>query len=172
MKKYPLVIALSAALLAPVATLAQSWYVGGGLGDSELDRWDDSDTSLRLLGGYRLSDRFAVELSYTDYGDFSRGAGRADVEAVTLSAVGTLPLNAQWGLFARGGVARTDANLHVGAAHGSDDDFSVAVALGVNWRVAPRVELRAEYEILDDVSFANARDSDIDTLGIGATYSF
>lgn len=172
MKKYPLAMALGAALLMPVATLAQGWYVGGGLGDSELERWNDSDTSFRLIGGYRLSERLGVELSYTDYGDFSRGAARADVEAITLSAVGILPLNRQWGLFARGGVARTDSNLHAGGARGSDDDFSLAVALGVNWLVVPQVELRAEYEILDEVSFANSRDSDIETFGVGATYRF
>lgn len=172
MKKQQLAMVMSAALLAPVAAMAQGWYAGGGLGDSELESWGDSDTSIRLLGGYRLSERLAVELSYTDYGDFSRSAARADVEAIALSAVGMLPINSQWGLYARGGVARTESDLRVGSSRGSDDDFSLAVALGVNWQVAPQVELRAEYEILDEVSFANSRDSDIETIGVGAAYRF
>lgn len=172
MKKQTLAIALSAALLTPVAVMAQGWYAGGGVGDTELEDWGNSETSYKVFGGYRFTDRLGLELAYTDYGSFSEGPVRADAEALSLSAVGTLPLNSQWGLFARGGLARTDTDVRIGSYHDSDDDFSLAVAFGVNWLVTPNIELRAEYELLDEVSFGDAEDSNIETLGIGAAYRF
>lgn len=172
MKKQSLAIAMSAALLAPVSALAQGWYAGGGIGDTELEDWGSSETSYKLYGGYRLSERLALELSYTDYGDFNEGQVRADADALAVTAVGMLPLNQQWGLFARGGVARTSTDVRFRSYHDSDEDFTFVVALGVSWLVAPQVELRAEYELLDEVSFGDAEDSNIETIGIGAAYRF
>lgn len=172
MKKQQLAMVMGVALLAPVAAMAQGWYAGGGLGDTDLEELGNSDTSFKLFGGYRFSDRLALEAAYTDYGDFSEGPVRAEAEALSLSAVGSLPLNSQWSLFARGGLARTSTDVRAGSFHDSDDDFSLAVAFGASWLVAPRVELRAEYELVDNVSFGGADDSDIETIGIGAAYRF
>ncbi len=172
MKKKSLAIALSAALLAPVAALGHGLYLGGGIGDSELDELGNSNTSIRLLGGYWFSDRFALELAYQDFGTFKKRAVRAEAEALSISALGALPLNQQWSLFARAGLARTSSEVRVGGYRDSDDDFSFVFGLGVSWLVAPQVELRADYELLHDVSFGGIGDSDIDTFGVSAAYRF
>jgi OOP family OmpA-OmpF porin len=172
MQKKSLVIALSAALLAPMAALGQGLYLGGGIGDSELDEFGNSNTSLRLLGGYWFSDRFALELAYQDFGTFKKRAVRAEAESLSISALGALPINQQWSLFARAGLARTSTEVRAGGWRDSDDDFSLALGLGVSWLVAPQVELRADYELLHDVSFGSTDDSDIDTFGVSAVYRF
>lgn len=172
MKKQRLAMMMSAVLLAPAAVMAQGWYAGGGLGDSEVEDVGGDDTSFKLFGGYRLSERVAVEAAYHDFGDYNERSVSAEAEALSLSVVGMLPLNPQWSLFARGGLARTSTDVRVGSWHESDDDFSLAVGLGVTWLVTPQIELRADYELIDQVSFGGIDDGDIETVGIGAAYRF
>lgn len=177
MKKQQLAWALSAVLLAPLAATAQGWYVGGGFGDSEVDSWgNDSDTSYKIIGGYRFGENFAVEAGYHDFGEFREGAARGEATALSLGGVGMLPLHPQWALFAKAGVARTDTDTRVRTASGrysaGEKDFSLLAAFGVSWLVTPAVEVRLDYEIVNDVKFRANSDSDIETFGVGAVYRF
>ena len=81
----PAVRALFVGLLVATSggVLAQAGpYVGGALGQSKLKEWcdtggnpsalagcEDTDTSWKLLGGYRFNRHFAAEASYTDWGE-------------------------------------------------------------------------------------------------------
>lgn len=177
MKSYSRACILGAALLLPLGAMAQGWYAGGAVGNSELDAWGgDDDTSWRIAGGYRFGPNFAVEAMYHDFGIFRRGGARAEASALSLGGVGLLPLSRQWTLFAKAGVARTDTDVRVRTPGRSvtegDKDFSLLAAFGVGWQVTPAVEVRIDYEIVDDVKFRASRDSDIETFGIGATYRF
>lgn len=78
MKKL-LLIALS---VVSTSVFCQSFYIGGSLGVSQNKLWvdptfadddiavsqDKSDLSAKVLVGYNINDRFAVEASYTDLG--------------------------------------------------------------------------------------------------------
>lgn len=167
---------LGAALMAPLAAMAQGWYAGGSLGNSDLDAWGDDDTSWRVVGGYQFGPNFAVEAAYHDFGVFRRGSARAEASAFSLGGVGLLPLSPQWTLFAKAGIARTDTDVRVRAPGRSftegDKDFSLLAAFGIGWQVTRAVEVRIDYEIIDDVKFRASRDSDIETFGVGATYRF
>ncbi len=91
------------------STLAQaednrSWYIGGGIGITELDPdtgntgynvSDKSDTGFKLFGGYDFTERFSVEAFYADL-----GASKLDSNFVTLPdgeiTYSTLGASALW----------------------------------------------------------------------------
>lgn len=170
MKSNYLAIALSAMIVAPLPVLAQNgWYAGGGIGKSELDDWcggcDDSDTAYKLTLGYQFAPNFAVEAAYHDFGDFSaRGRRNEEATALSASGVGRLPLNNQFALFAKAGLGMVDTR--------GDDSINLLVGLGASYQVMPALELRIEYEMLSDVEFEAAGDSDLSVLGAAAVYRF
>src|ERR1051325_8973006 len=110
------------------------WYggidVGGshlsGINTDSLDSFDKSDTAFDVNLGYRLNRNFAVEGAYTDLGKFhfsSAALGDGDVKptAVSLSAVGILPLQSSFSLYGKAGAGvMYDFNRNVYAKAGWD----------------------------------------------------
>ena len=96
------------------------WYGGldvgsshlSGINTDSLDSFDKSDTAFDVNLGYRLNRNFAVEGAYTNLGKFhfSSAAGDGDVKptAVSLSAVGILPLQSNFSLYGKAGIAHTE----------------------------------------------------------------
>jgi len=108
------------------------WYggldVGGshlsGINTDSVDSFDKSDTAFGLNVGYRLNRNFAVEGAYTDLGKFhftSAAAGDGDLKptAVSLSAVGILPLQSSFSLYGKAGIAHTETKA-LGASDTKD----------------------------------------------------
>src|SRR5262245_28203294 len=102
-----LMIAATLALGASGAYAQEAgWYGGIDVGSSHLSgidaggSLDKSDIGVGVNVGYRLNRNFAVEGAYTDLGKFhfSSAAGDGDVKptAVSLSAVGILPLQSSF----------------------------------------------------------------------------
>ena len=95
----------------------------------ETTSFDDSDTALGLVIGYRLTPHFAIEGGYGKFGDvayksrssgnFPQDAGTEDIgidteiTGYTLAALGILPLSRNWELFARAGVLFADNKITI-----------------------------------------------------------
>jgi OOP family OmpA-OmpF porin len=189
--------AVSPAALARDPALAGP-YFGGSIGDSTLqftddqtrEKFDGDDTGYKLTAGYRIIDWVAVELNYTDFGKpVDRVFGvdlEADYSAVSVSALGMLPLGSNFDLFGRLGVARLDANFRARGFAGSQSDKSTEPLIGIGAQFrANNFAVRLEYEgILLDASNRNDDwwdnddwddhdDSDwLTMLSLGFTYKF
>lgn len=188
----PAAFARDPALLGP--------YFGGSIGDSTVQFEDDrtgqqfdaDDTGFKVIAGYRIIDWVAVELNYTDFGkpvDRFFGADlEADYTAVSVSALGMLPLGRNFDLFGRLGLSRLDANFRRVGFSGSDSNKSTEPLIGIGAQFrANNFAVRIEYEgvLLD----ANNRDDDwwddwndddwddnngdwLSMLSLGFTYKF
>jgi OOP family OmpA-OmpF porin len=144
-------------------------YFGGSIGDSTVkfkddqtrEEFDADDTGFKVIAGYRIIDWVAVELNYTDFGkpvDRIFGVDlQTDYSAVSVSALGMLPLGSNFDLFGRLGVARLDAKFSARGFSGSDSDKSTEPVFGIGAQFrASNLAVRIEYEgILLD---ANNRD--------------
>nr|WP_298716642.1 outer membrane beta-barrel protein [uncultured Steroidobacter sp.] len=175
-------------------------YIGGSIGDSTVrfkddqtrQEFDADDTGFKLTAGYRIIDWVAVELNYTDFGkpvDRIFGVDlQADYSAVSVSALGMLPLGSNFDLFGRLGVARLDADFRVrGFGSTSDKSTEPLVGIGAQFR-ANNFAVRIEYEgiLLDadnrndddwwdwnDDDWDDHDDSDwLTMLSLGFTYKF
>jgi OOP family OmpA-OmpF porin len=146
-------------------------YFGGSIGDSTVQFKDDEtrqefdadDTGFKVIAGYRIIDWVAVELNYTDFGKPVDRIFGVDLEAqytaVSVSALGMLPLGRNFDLFGRLGVARLDADFSARGFSGSDSEKSTEPVFGIGAQFrANNLAIRVEYEgILLD---ANNRDDD------------
>ena len=152
-------------MLVSFAYAQDSFYVGGGIGQSYVEEdnvfagedFDEEDFGFKLFGGYRFHKNFAAELDYLDFGepdDTILGVkSEIDLYALALYGVGILPLTEQFELFAKLGVAYWDADAKVsllGVSVSDDEDGTdIAYGLGASFAFTDQFAVRVEYEGVD-----------------------
>lgn len=183
-----MIAALCAALLSTSAlaqsnrTAAQDsgFYIGAAVGAAKHDlkkadfgpvggvqpSLDQSDRAGKVFGGYRVNTHLAVEAQYMDFGSatakyaLTTGAAREEytVHAMSVAAVGILPVNDTISLFAKIGPAATTAKTTVNAgalgAAGTTKKTVLLAGLGATFQVTESFQVRAEYERLGEVGKA------------------
>ncbi len=181
------VVAVALTAAGP-ASARNGIYIGGSVGrtsvsidgfDLDLDQFDfsASDTSYKILAGYRFMGYFAVEASYVDFGTLSDSTDTvgetldvdADVTGYDAFAVGLLPI-AMVDVFAKVGLVSWDADIRTALGSiselGGDSGTDWVYGLGIQVRFAG-LAVRGEVEYFDI--------ADADSLylvSVGASYTF
>jgi OmpA-OmpF porin, OOP family len=174
--------ALFVGLLVAAAdgVLAQAGpYVGGAFGQSKLKEWctgtaacKDTDTSWKLLGGYRFSPHVGVEAAYIDWGEvtasFNTGTRvAAKQQSYGLAAVGTFPLGERFELFGKAGLLMTEQEtrrITPNPSNVSRDETEFHYGLGAKYAFTRNWALRGEWE--------NTEKLKVQMLSIGVEYRF
>jgi len=185
MKKQAIVLA---ALIGAASAQAQSneqFYVTAAAGSTKLNAdcagttsCDTSDTGGKLVGGYKFGNGFSVELGYVGFGKFKSTIGTLNSSikptAITLGGGYALPLNSDWGLNLRLGVAQVKTKLDQsqGAASGSTSESKAKVyaGVGVTYAISPTVKL----ELAADSTNAEivGQKGAVRLISLGATFAF
>lgn len=101
-----------------------------------------SDSSLGLTGGYQFSKNFAAEVQFIDFGDLIQGSFRAVADGFILSAVGLLPVNKKFSVFARLGYARTAVTLTTATVSHIDTKSDITYGVGAQYSITEAVRAR------------------------------
>jgi OmpA-OmpF porin, OOP family len=176
-KAAALAAVVGAAVAFPTASMAQmnlkgpdsGWYIGGNLGQSDVDELGEKDTSFKILGGYQINRNFGVELGYTDFGKVDSGGVTFKGTAIELVGVGSLPINDKFSVFGKLGFAMGDGEASGGGVTVSDDSVEVTYGIGVKYNITPVFGVTAEYQAYPD--FANGA-TDVSVFSIGVVYRF
>ena len=177
-------LALSVAMTAQ-ADVAPGFYVGAGFGTTEISEEsiedftaDDSDTGLKVFGGYSFNEYFAIEASYFDFGeasgtiedpflgDFDFAVG---ITGINAAAVARIPVAEMFALFGKVGFASYDLEFDVslGDISGSDSESETDMVYGGGAALSfGAFEVRAEYEVL------NVEDGDVNMISLTGAYRF
>lgn len=157
MKKIAFAVLLSA-LAAPA--FAEGMYAGVNLGQSDADGF--SANSFSILGGYTIDKTLAAEVAYVDLGSDSS----VDVSALSVSAVGSYPINDQVSVLGRLGIASTKVEVSVPGFSGSESKTALTYGIGGQYNVSSTVGVRVGYDIY------KAEGDDVSNLSIGAVMKF
>ena len=152
-------------------------YLGASVGQSGVQydenfdgdnfSFDASATGFKAIAGWRFIDWLAVEANYVDLGSGDDNGIETDVNGVSLSAVGFVPVGPV-DLFARVGAVNWNADFdapNLGVSE-SDDGTDLTYGVGAQFRVWS-LSIRGEYEIFD-ISDADT----VDMFSIGVTWTF
>jgi len=160
-------------------------YLGLGLSSTSLDddgydnTLDDKDNGVKLYGGYRFNDYFALELEFADLGSYSYTnslySSDLDLTAFTVSAVGIYPvLDKQLDLFIMLGLG----SINLDDGYFINDNGGVA-RFGVGLAYTPKSLQELSFRFgLEAYSFTvetlGGRDYDmtVSSAYIGAQYNF
>lgn len=132
MKKTLIAVAIAAAFVAAPAFATP--YVGAGLGSA---RTDSNNTGTKIFAGFQSTENFGFQVAYNDFGGY-RGA---KATAWSVAAVGTMPIDPNWDVFAKVGATENHTTLPGSGRH---SDILWGVGAGYNFN--KNVALRFEYE--------------------------
>lgn len=182
--------AFALAFSAPATAQDAGWYIGGAYGMTSFDvdtsgvtspTVDDSDSGFKIYGGFQFNKHLGAEVGYVDGGKATLGgsgipafgvgpfSAELSVTAITFAAVGTLPLNEQFALFGKIGLASWDAEVTAtsGSVGGRADDSGTDAFFGVGARynLTKNWGLTLEHEIYDT-------EEQVSMTSIGVRYKF
>jgi OOP family OmpA-OmpF porin len=189
MKKILFAAVLGAVLVVPFSAQAAGGYVGGSFGQSHYDlddasltatSRDDKDNAWKLYGGYEFNQNWGVEVGYANFGEL-RNVYNVTGTNVTLTAkahsvyfagTGTLPLNDQFSVFGKLGLAANHTSATGAAGRFSISDngnkTSAMIGVGAAYNVTKNVAVTLEYENFGKV----AEDAKAQMWSLGARYKF
>ena len=149
----------------------RSWYIGGGLGITELDPdtdntgytvTDEKDSGFKLFAGYDYSERLSVEAFYTDLGSAEIGGhvikpdGEIDYSTLGASALwyvwrnkNATGDNLRKGLqaYVHGGLSFLDNSSSVD--YSQDNSFQIQYGAGIEYGMKDGLALRAAVDLYD-----------------------
>lgn len=186
MKKVAVVALIGAALAFPLAAQADGSYIGLNVGRGEQTvstsgvSLKDTATSYKLSVGYIINPMFALDLAYTDFGTVTEAVTGASVsskpQSLALAVTGTLPLNEQFGLFAKAGVSenRTKGTTTIGtlSSEVTNNHASAVLGLGATYWFTKEVAVVAEYEYFDKLVDETNLGLKANVISLGLRYKF
>lgn len=167
MKKIAAVALLSALVSAPVAAL--DMYIGASAGSAQIDVTGlDSSRTFSVLGGYSINSNFAAEVAFVNFGSADNVVSGAIVKssALSVSGVGSYPINNMFSLIGKMGVALTKLEVT-----GSDSASKTGLAFGVGaqYNLNNRIGIRAGYDVYN---IGGVITDDENVTSVGAIFSF
>ncbi len=154
--------------LATATAHAEGFYGGGALGgQSYPDQINGNATSGsalsgKVFGGYQINPNFAVEAGIAELGALNSLGGQVDSYGTFVDAVGVLPLNNQWSLLGRAGVA----HMAINTPTGDDGGNGLKVGLGAEYALSKTMAIRGEWERYQLTGFGSSPNADQFTVGV------
>lgn len=184
MRKQAIVLLISSfTWMAPMLASAEGLYAGINLGigmpnlktPNGVDK--DSQTVAGIVAGYQFNRYLAVEGQYTGIGKVTDNlSGSAKADALSLTAVGRLPLNDAFDVYGKLGVAATKSKVssdlnayndatHTGATYGlgAEYHFDQAISMRVSWD---------HYQAEVDKTAGGSKSFDANVTSVGVIYAF
>jgi OOP family OmpA-OmpF porin len=167
MKKIAIVALLSVFAAAPA--VAADMYVGVKAGSvSNKVNTSESSNSFGISGGYTINPNFAVEVGYTDLGDVASGVIK--FSALEISAVGSYPINEQFSLFGKLGMANTTEKLSALSLEGKRT--AATYGLGGQYNVSPTIGVRLGWEHYGFGDGTTFNEGDSSLVSLGGVFKF
>lgn len=166
MKKIAAVALLSAFIAAPVAAEDMHMYIGANVGSAQIDRTGhDASTAFSVLAGHKFNSNFAAEVAYVNFGSVDVPGATVKSDAMSLSGVGSFPLNDQFSLIGKLGVASTTLKK---TAVASQSNTGVTFGVGAQFDFDQQFAIRAGW----DMYKVGDADTDEDVMSLGAIFTF
>ena len=190
MKKLIAAALLSAAVAPAFAapTADSGYYVGVDVGNGKVRANDcggctptkDNDTVGGILLGYQYNKNLAVEVKYTGTGKWEDNTAPGDIkgDAMALVVVGIAPINNEFSVYGKLGIASNKTKVSNSAVMGVQDARRTAATYGVGaqYNVTPTVGIRMGYDRYEgkvDGTPGNPNvDTESDVWTIGVVFKF
>ena len=159
------------------------FYVGAnlGLGKPDINTTNGTSKSSSAVGGvilgYKFNKYIGVEGQYTGVGKVTdKVNGTAKGDAASLSAIGFLPLNDEFNLYGKLGVAHTKTTVSSSLAPMNDATrTAVTYGLGGEYNFNKNIGMRLgwdHYNAAVDMTGSNKNNANANVINVGAIYNF
>lgn len=144
---------LATASISSYAAAAGDIYVTGSVGLTSASAdggYEGNATGFKLGGGYVFTPNIGIEGYWIDHGETDDSGVKVDTSAIVVSAVGMFPVNPQFDLFGKVGMAMWDGEAKAeGFGSTSNDGTDVTYGFGGAFHLNDQMDIRAEFEMVD-----------------------
>ena len=163
MNKIAIAALLSAFVAAPA--IAADTYVGVNVGKNQMNYSGvNSSTAIGVLGGYSFNQNVAAEVAYINLGSVDTNYPSTITGRVfSIAAVGSLPLNKEFSLLGKLGVASSTIE-ELGYSQSKTD---LTYGIGAQYNVSRTVGVRLGY---DSFKVGSSYTKDSALISIGAVF--
>jgi OmpA-OmpF porin, OOP family len=187
MNKFTAILLGSFVISSTISSIAyaddQGFYAGAnlGIGKPNINTPNGTDKNSSAVGGillgYKFNKYLGVEGEYTGIGEVTdKQKGSAKGDAASLSAIGFLPLNDEFNLYGKLGVAHTKTRVSSSLAPMNDATRnSVTYGLGGEYNFNKNVGMRVgwdHYNAAVDTSVSNKSNVNANVVSVGVVYNF
>lgn len=171
MKKIAIALLLSTYAMAPAFAADTPFYAGINVGTGKIDlSGTSSTTSFELLGGYTINQYFAAEAAYSDFGNHDYPGGNMKSSAVSIKGVGAYPINEQFSVFAKLGIASTTWEVSpTGLGTASESKTDLTYGIGGQFNINQQIGIRLGYDVY---KLGSSLSADEKVTSIGAVFKF
>lgn len=177
MKKQAIILAALIGAASAQAQSSESFYVTAAAGSTHINidcsgttSCDTSDTGGKLVGGYKFGNGFSLELGYVSFGKGRIETATIKPTAITLGGAFALPLNTDWGLNLRLGVAQVKTKGEAPGVSLSESKAKVYAGVGVTYAISPAVKL--ELGVDSTNAEIDGEKGAVRLISLGATFAF
>ncbi|HEX9392989.1 MAG TPA: outer membrane beta-barrel protein [Usitatibacteraceae bacterium] len=169
MKKTILSLGILAAIASTQVFAADTnLYVRGNVGPSSYDvgggYGTQNDVMVGVALGYTFSPNLAAEVGFNDYGKINFGGVDGTAKTTHASLILTAPLNNQFSIYGRAGVASTEDKVSDRFGSFKETKTEGLFGVGVGYNFARNLIGTIEYQRLND--------SDVSAFVAGVKFSF
>ncbi len=132
----------------------------------------DSNTGVKLYGGYGFNENFGLEAGFVDFGKGRLNSASSKPQALYLAATGTLPVNDQFSLFAKAGLAASRTKLQAPGYSRSENRATPVIGVGAAFNFSPNVAMVVEYEDFGKVAKKDGFNIKANMASVGVRYKF
>ena len=177
------------------------WYLGTGIGYSTISpKFENStlqkaaddhfsqkkhDTGFKLYGGYQFNENWAIEAQYINLGKYKAEpellpkdlAGvTVKVSGIAVNGVASYHFSEDFSVLAKAGILQTKLDTDMFAPgvrySGSTTKTMPLLGIGAEYRLTPRLSLRAEYEYYGEQKIKDFIKVRTDMATLGLRYRF
>jgi len=178
------VLAIGAAASGYATAADNTFYIGGGLGQSRPNfdtagtasgigtSFNGSDGAYKLYGGYKFHKNFSVEGTWINLGTYDSNIfNQVEIAGWGIALVGYIPVAKDFSLLARLGENRMRVKrIPLGTA---DNSWSPSFGAGLKYDFNPSFSARAEFERITKMgSNVTTINTDANVYTIGLSYQF
>jgi OmpA-OmpF porin, OOP family len=134
---------------------------------------DEKDQAYRIFAGGRFNNTIGGEIAWVNLGEWARGGGDTDAQALDLAVTAGFPLGRNSSIFGKLGAAYTRAEAQgtaAGLQTGKEDGWGPRFGLGAQFGLTDNWALRADWDRYR-IRIPGSKE-DVDTFTVGAQYSF
>jgi len=161
----------------------QGFYAGVnlGIGKPNINTTNGLDKSSSAVGGiflgYKVNKNIGVEAQYTGIGKVTdRINGTAKADAASLAVIGFLPLNDEFNLYGKLGIAATKTTVSTSLAPMNDATrVGITYGLGGEYNFNKSIGMRLgwdHYNAAVDITGGNKNNANANVISVGALYNF
>jgi OmpA-OmpF porin, OOP family len=156
-------------------------HAGISLGGAQIDAscpsgdpCDQEDQAFRASAGGRFNNIFGGEIAYVNFGEFERGGGKTDADALDLTLMAGVPFANNWSVFGKLGAIYSNVDVSgdaPGLDTGGTNGWGWRAGVGLQMGLTQNWALRADLDRYELAVPGGGHDN-VDTLLIGAQYTF